>query len=195
MADWGAVLTAVGGMAVVSSAIAGFVSKIVTDRLVESHKASLGQETERLKAQLVQDGDRLRLGLKKQELLFAKELEAASAYMKLHREIEPKYRHPDMEWHEALDEVLDNLRDVGEKLESFILEHGAVISASIRKDILELRSLAEIHKFDDARENFDRDREYSKEAVAAAEKILNDLSVIEDRLLQDVRSWEQQGPR
>lgn len=199
MASWwelvATAIGALGGTAVLAGSVAAVVSKFVNDRLVESHKAALAQETERLKAQLVQDGDRLRLGLKKQELLFAKELEAASAYMKVRREIEPKFRFPGMEWPDALDDALGNLSDIGEKLESFVLAHGAVIPTAIKNDILELRDLADSHKFDDAHGAFEGERQYSQEAVAAAEKILSNLRIIEDRLLQDVRSWERQDLR
>jgi hypothetical protein len=56
-----------GGVGVVTVAAAAFDSKLVADRSIESHKAELGRETER------------------REILYQKEIEAASAFIALHR--------------------------------------------------------------------------------------------------------------
>jgi hypothetical protein len=44
-----------GGLSVVSIGVAAFVSKLIADRSIESHKAQLGQETERLKGELAKE--------------------------------------------------------------------------------------------------------------------------------------------
>jgi hypothetical protein len=56
-----------GGVGVVTVAAAAFVSKLVADRSIESHKAELGRETEKLKGELAKETETHKLGLKKRE--------------------------------------------------------------------------------------------------------------------------------
>jgi hypothetical protein len=99
----GQILTLLGGVGVV----AAFVAKFFADRSNERYKAELGRETERLKAELGKDAETHKWKLKKKEILFQKEFEAALDFFALRRRIEPRFRHPDMEWHEAMRDVIE----------------------------------------------------------------------------------------
>jgi len=124
-----------GGGAVVTIALAAFVSKFMADRSIESHKAELGRETEKLKGELAKETETHKLNLKKREILYQKEIEAASAFIALHRFIEPKYRHPEMDWDEALDDVVESFSDTENRLRKYIAEYGAALSTDNRNQI------------------------------------------------------------
>lgn len=183
---WGLLIQALGwfgGGAVITIAIAGFLSKLMADRSIEKHKASLGRETERLKGELAKETETHKLALKKRELLYQKELEAASAFVALHREVEPKYRFPDMEWEDAMDDVVDSFTGTEGKLRKYIAEYGAALSKENRTQIDACLSLASIHQYDkQGRESA------TKDAINAADDLLKQLGEIEQRFLSEIRS-------
>ena len=112
---------------VVSGVIGGAIATLamfglnwLKDRSLAKHKEELGRESERLKNDMAQSGgqtlERLRadlgretethkLALKKLELLFDRQVEAASEFMTLRRAIDPKKAHPDEEWDEAQEKL------------------------------------------------------------------------------------------
>jgi hypothetical protein len=164
------VVSALGGSAVIAAAVAAFFGKLFADRSLESHKAK-ESETHKLK-------------LKKQELLFQKELEAASDFFALRRKIEPKYRHPDMDWGEALEDVVEAFAKSEDRLQSFAAKYGPVLSEDNRKDLDLATGIASDHKFASAGVGY-RDLE---SAMKIAEKFLNVLQDIEDRFATELRS-------
>jgi hypothetical protein len=178
------VVSALGGSAVIAAAVAAFFGKLFADRSLESHKADLGQETERLKGELAKESETHKLKLKKQELLFQKELEAASDFFALRRKIEPKYRHPDMDWGEALEDVVEAFAKSEDRLQSFAAKYGPVLSEDNRKDLDLATGIASDHKFASAGVGY-RDLE---SAMKIAEKFLNVLQDIEDRFATELRS-------
>src|SRR5579862_3214343 len=146
-ADVGKLLALLGGASVVAGAVAAFVGKIFADRSIEKHRAVLTQETERLKAELGKDAETHRWKLRKNEILFQKEFEAASDFFELHRQLEPSYRHPDMDWYEAAKDIVESFSDSEEKLIKFVAKYGPVLSANNRLAVDECERLASHHKF------------------------------------------------
>lgn len=183
---WKLLLTALGwfgGGAVVTIAIAGFVSKLMADRSIEKHKAALGRETERLKAELAKETETHKLKLKKQEMLFAQQVKATSDFIELGRKIRPGYDWPDKDWDEACQELVPHLGSVEKQLEAFHQKNGPVLDADARKMLKECISLASNNKFagdGPAYGSFD-------EAMKAANDILNKLEELEEHLLQQVQ--------
>jgi Flp pilus assembly protein CpaB len=111
-------LAVVGGIGVVAGAVSAFVAKFFADRSIERHKAELAQETETHK-----------LSLRKKELLFGKQIDAASEFITLHQQLRPQYSHPDKDWDEACSEVVDEFSKVENKLNAYLAKYGAVLSA------------------------------------------------------------------
>lgn len=179
------VLAVLGGIGVIAGGVAAWVSKILSDRILENHKAALSQELERLKAALTQEGDKLRLSLKKQELIFSKDLEAATAFLTIVDDIYPKYSNPDQEWDDACSEAADKFEANGERLEKFLLSHGPIIPKHLRIRIETCKGLAMSHKFDSSNEG-----EYKRSTLEAAGEFLESLIRIKDDLLDETRSWE-----
>lgn len=189
------ILKSAGGIAIVW-VVAGFLGKLVSkyfadsalegrkaelQKEVEKHKTELGQETEKLKAELSKDSETHKWKLKKQEILFEKEFEAASEFFKLHRKLQPKFRHPDMEHDDAMEDVVDAFSDSEGKLDSFIALHGPVLSDKNRKSLDACRQIASIHQFAPGGGSDMR------EANIEAEKFLNRLEKVEALFVEELR--------
>ncbi|MCP3444082.1 hypothetical protein [Bradyrhizobium sp. CCGUVB14] len=183
---WGLLLQALtylGGGAVLTIALAGFFSKFMADRSIESHKAALGQETERLKGELAKETETHKLALKKREMLYQKELEAASAFIALHRFIEPKYAYPDMDWDDAMDNVVDDFTDTSVRLRKYISTYGAALSPENRVQIDACYMLAENHQYAKHEGSQQTD-----DAKKKADEFLKQLKEIEARFLAEIRA-------
>jgi hypothetical protein len=178
------IIAMLGGAGVVAGGVAAFVAKFFSDRMLEKQKAELGQETERLKGELVKDTETHKLKLKKQELLFAKELEAATEFFDLHRQIESKYRHPDMEWDEALTDVVEDFGSTEDRLQKFIAKYGPVLSDANRKGLELCMSMASNDRFTAAGVGHGD----MKTAKESAEELLETLKQIEDLFVKELRA-------
>lgn len=172
-----------GGLSVISGAVGGFVAKFFADRSIEQHKDALGQETERLKGELAKETETHKLKLKRQEILFEKELDAAADFSALYRLIEPRFRHPDMDWDEALEDVVKSFTDTEARLRQFIAKHAPVLSQANRNYIDACSSLASANQFAFP----GMGGPAMKDARDAAEKLLDLLGKIETRFIQELR--------
>lgn len=178
-------LAVLGGVGVVAAAVGAVVSKFVSDRLIESHKASLSQETERLKGELAKETETHKLKLKREEVLFSREIDAAVEFSKLRRRIEPSYRHPDMDWDEAMEDVVEDLTDTETVLNKFSAECAPFLSPENLKDIETCISLAQNNKF--ASHGAGASNTTMDEAKKDAEKLLKLLGKIEKRFTTELR--------
>jgi hypothetical protein len=172
-------LAFIGGIGTIGL-IAGGVAKFFADRSNERFKAQLGQEAERLKAELGKDAETHKWKLKRKELLFEKEYAAASEFFELHRKLEPRYSHPDKEWHEALDDVIDDFTKSHDLLRKYISKHGPVLRPKNREELDRCQQLAENHQY--AKHDGD-----IKGAETAAEEFLEKLKNTERRFAVEIR--------
>lgn len=178
-------LLALGGGGVVVIAVCAYISNYFANSSLEKRKSELGRETERLKGELAQEAETHKLALKKQELIFNKEVEAASAFIKMHREIMPKYSHPDMDWDDACEQVASEFGKTEGKLEQFIVEHGAIVIPDAREMLSELKTLSSHHKF----HGYDDENEIiTPDAKKKAGELIEKLVLIEEKLIKSVRN-------
>jgi hypothetical protein len=91
---------------------------------VERLKSELGAETERLKADLAKETETHKLRLKKQELLFNRQMDAAKEFMELRREVVPVQTRPMMDISEAAEIMAHKLGDIEQRLNKYISEYG-----------------------------------------------------------------------
>ncbi|UGA43756.1 hypothetical protein HU230_0036835 [Bradyrhizobium quebecense] len=171
-----------GGIGALTVAAAAFVSKLVADRSIESHKAELGRETEKLKGELAKKTETHKLNLKKREILFQKEIEAASAFIALHRTIEPEL-NPRVLWEEAMVAAALDLAGIEQKLRDYVAMFGAALSSENRREIDVCMILAARHKFADQ-----KDAQAIDKAAVVAHDVLTSLGEIERRFLDELRS-------
>jgi hypothetical protein len=173
-----------GGIAVVTVGVSAFISKWLADRSVESHKAQLGQETERLKGELAKETESHKFSLKKMEIRFNRQIEAALAYSKVYKKLEPRYSHPDKEWDEVLDEVMENFTDISHKLSQYLAEHSVFLSDNNRKDLEKCESTASEHQFTTHGAGPYSQDESKKEA----EVVLKLLKKVKDRFVEEIEA-------
>lgn len=176
-------VAAIGGVAVVAGGVSAWVSNYLSSRWLQRHKGLLDRELETHRATLAKEAEAHKLTLKRQELMFARELEAADAFMGVWRKIWPQYSRPDMDWHEACEDVAEQLGTIEVLLEDYLEHHSAAISAGVREAIEDARSEAGSEKFfDNAPGN-----EPPKSAIAAADRLLDALRDVRDKILGDLR--------
>ena len=190
MLDWGEILAtglkavaALGGVGVVAGAVAKFVSDHSSKKWLQEHKGKLDEALETHRASLAKETETHKLTLKRQELLFARELEAADALMALWRKVWPQYSRPEMDWHEACEDVASRLGAVEHLLENYVERHSVAISGRVRERIESARSEAASEKFfEDG-----SDRNPPQSAIKAAERVLDDLKAAREAVLNDLR--------
>jgi hypothetical protein len=185
---WGSVLEFVlkalalfGGVGAVSALVGGFVARFYANKSIEKHKSELMKEVERLKGELNTSLETHKGRLRRQELLFAKEVEAASAFFLVRQNIRPDYNHPDKDWHEAMEEVAGNLANIEEQLQKFLTAFGPVLSDEVRKQLDECISLASGNKFYDVQGGF------TPAVEDAAGQLLDKLEAIEKKMIEELR--------
>lgn len=185
----------IGAVVSVAGAVCAFLITIYATRSLEKkkaelqkelerHKWELNSETERLKSDLSKETESHKFTLKKKEVLFGKEIEAAVAYFKLYSKLEPRNTHPDKDWGEILDETVENFTDIQSRLANFLSLHGVFLSDQNRADLEEAEQVASAHQFTTHGAGH-----YSmKESTEEAEKVLGKLKEIRNRFVEELRS-------
>jgi hypothetical protein len=166
----------------ITTAMLALLGKYWFEHSIEKHKAELSRETERLKAALGKDAETHRWILKKNELLFEKEFNAASEFFELRRTFLPRHR-PDMDWHEAMEDVITSFTGYEKRLGEFMAKHGPVLSSENRTALNACLELASTHQFA-LRGSIDE----QKNGEAAAEEFLSALEQIEGRFVKELRA-------
>jgi len=153
-------------------------TKADLSRELERTKSELNADAERIRAELSREADTHKFRLKKLELLFDKEVEAAGEFLQLHRKIVPTWSHPDMDWSDTTREVTDRLGTTERELSAFLVKHGTVMTAAARSVLQKSIEIASSHKFD-------ADIEYQSSYL---EDFLTQLTNVERELLAAVRA-------
>ncbi len=179
------VVALLGGGGVVLVGICAFLSKFIADRTVESHKATLNEELERLKNELAKESEFHKLKLRKAEILFDRELEAVAEFSTLYRQIMPRYSHPDMDWDDACDNVAARFSTIEEQLENYLTKHAPVLTEALREKLRQCKTTASHNKFTEYEMPEDQATATSK---AAAGRLLEELVHIESGLFALVRN-------
>lgn len=111
--------------------VGGLLSGYLFPKLLQKHKSELDVEAEKL-----------RFRLKRQELMFNRELEAAEAYFRLHDLILGTARAPDPDWSDAQIIIAEQFIALEEQLTKFLQKHGVAISEAATNSIKSARSEA-----------------------------------------------------
>lgn len=176
-------LAALGGVGVIAAGVARTVSNHASQRWLQDNQGKLATALETHRAILAKETETHKLTLKREELMFNRELEAADAFMGVWRKVWPQYSHPDMDWHDACCDVADRLSAIESLLEDYLERHSVAISSEVREVIEQARSEAGSEKFfDNAPGN-----EPPKSAMTAAEKVLDAMRGARDTILSDLR--------
>lgn len=108
-------------------------------------KIIISKHTERLRHEFQIQIERYKTKLNKSEFLFQKEFEAAAEFISLRRSIMPKYRHPDMIWDEACEEIA---RDFATIKEDHLASHGPALEPGTFCRLIRIISEVDAGKFE-----------------------------------------------
>jgi hypothetical protein len=143
----GAILLSLGGGTGVLFAFSSWLGKVWAERILTKEKAQQAQDLETFKKKLQEEAERHKIRLKKSELIFAREFEAASALVAMNRDISPKFLMPDMDYYDACDQVASDFEKIEGQLHSYVRTHGAVLPDGVKRLISLCMGIAGEHKF------------------------------------------------
>lgn len=189
MNTWQTLILAFGGNAALIAVLV-FLAKSLIEKLIirdtkvfESQlKAKTDTEIERLKSEISKNLESYKIQLKKSEVFFIRELDAASAFTSLFHSITPAYSNPSMGWYEACDAIAEDFSKIEARLDDFMTKHGAMLNEAERTILADAGSSAGIGKF------YVSDGNVSSESNQLANDVFEKLKDLEAKLLKRVRA-------
>ncbi len=176
----GAVMLSLGGASALLFAFSSWLGKVWAERILSREKAKYAEQLEEFKKKLTLETESHKVRLKKSELVFAKEFEAASSLVSLIKDLAPTYSHPQMDWYDACDDMARSFGKTEKLLRNYIRTTGAVLPTEVKKLIAECEGIA-------AESNFDViDGNVSESANAAANELYEKLQLAETAMLAQV---------
>lgn len=165
------IIVSLGGGGAIVLGLSNWIGRMLADRYVEKLKHEIQQDLETYKTRL-----------RKSEFLFQKEFEAASGFITLRRSLMPKYRFPEMEWHDACEDFAGDFGKVEKKLEQYLATHGAALNDETLERLSGAIDQVSAGKFKVSCEDV------SLEGIKIAGKVMDELEEVEKQLHAAVRS-------
>ncbi len=178
----GAIFIALGGGGALVFSLSSWLGKVWANRLMIREVATHAQDLAALQSRLTQDVESYKIRLKKSELIFQKEYEAASEFVELFRSFIPTYRYPEMDWYDACDEIAQDFSNIEKTLSNYLSKHGAVLSEDVRNSLCLCIGISGKSKFEV------EGPEVPRPANEAADDVHKKLHSIEQALLSRVHS-------
>ena len=176
------VIGTIGGAGVIILGLSNWLGKVWANRLMQKETAAHSLALEKLRNELLLASEIHKVKLKKSEVFFAKELEATSAFIAMFRSILPRNYMPDMDWHDACDNIAENFAKIEILLDKFLADNGAAIQDDVATIIVECLGIAGTHKFE-----LDEGPDIPQSANSAANKLHEKLKSAERMMLEHVR--------
>jgi hypothetical protein len=136
------ILASFGCGTVIVFGFSNWLGKVWANRLMEKEKNEHTRELESLKNSFLKDTESYKIKLKKSELIFEKQFEAASEIVALHRSFFPDTNFPDMDWEDVLDHYAFSSKEIEKKLKEYLSRHGAVLGEEVEEKISECLGIA-----------------------------------------------------
>lgn len=143
----GAIVISLGGGSLILIGFSSWLGKVWAERILNKEKAKQTQDLEQFKQKLMEVVERQKVKLKKSEFIFLKQFEATSALVALRLSINPKFMLPNMEYHDACDQVASDFSFIEQKLLEFVHSHGAVLTNSVKNLLYLCTGIVGEHKF------------------------------------------------
>lgn len=143
-----AILVSLGGGSLIILGFSSWLGKLWANRLMAKESAKHAQELEELRNKLTQDTESYKIKLKKSEFIFQREYEAASEFVALIRSLLPAFRHPDMDWYDACDDIACGFDKIERILGEYLSKHGAVLGSEVSELLGDAISIAGRFKFE-----------------------------------------------
>ncbi|MFA0332417.1 hypothetical protein AB4526_25745 [Vibrio cyclitrophicus] len=178
-----AILGSLGGGAAIIFGCSSWLGKVWANRLMEKEKSVHAQDLESLRSKLALENESFKIKMKKSELIFQKEYEAASEFLALKQSYLPAYKFAEMEWYNACDEIAQDFDKIEISLNKFLSQHGAVLIPDVREKLSASIGIAGEHKFE-AKSRVEVPLHINK----IADGLYANLTEIENSLLEKVHS-------
>lgn len=179
----GVILASLGGGVAIVFGFSSWFGKIWANKLMEKDKAGYARDLESLKNELLLETESYKIRLKKSEIIFQKQFEAASEFVALNRSFLPPHTSPDMDWHEACDDIARNFDKIEFELNSYISKHGAVLGDNVIRLLTSAQAIAAEKKF-----RFSDSPFPSTDANQGADMLVKKCDSAEQLLLEMVHS-------
>lgn len=179
----GVILATLGSGGVIVFALSSWLGKVWANRLMAREILQHSKDLETLRNELHRDIESYKIKLKKSEVIFDKEIESASNLVALIRGFLPTNRYPNMDWHEACDEIAHNFERIESSLNDFLSRYGAVLPDEVMADIISCIGIAGEEKFEVM-----SCPEVSPRSNKVADDLFKRLSEAESSMLAHVKS-------
>lgn len=176
------ILAAIGGGAAIIFGFSSWLGKVWANRLMIKEKAGYSEELESIKNKLLLEAESYKIKLKKSELIFEKQFDAASKFVALRQSFIPAYEVPNMDWDDACHEIVRNFPEIERELKLFVSRHGAVLDQNVVDKLTSAERIAAEGKFEDS------DRSVSRGIIKNTEELMNKLELVEKDLLSKIHS-------
>lgn len=177
-----AILASLGGGGIIVAGLAQYVGKIWAERIAERLRSENAKDLERVRSDFLKELEGYKARLRKSELIFEKEVEAASAFVAMVNSIYPEHSRPEMDFHDACDDIAMSFSAIEGQLKSYLLQYGAILVESDRGVLEQAIVCAADGKFEIA-----DPEEVSMRANQLAEKLYGLLRKLELSLISRVR--------
>jgi len=113
------------------SVFLAWLGKRYLEKKLESEKAINLANIKSIENRLNQSLEVHKQKIKNWEFFFQRQFNASQELYKIKSGMRPPYSHPDMDWHEALTEMANNLSRTHESLRKFLMDNFTVLSPDI----------------------------------------------------------------
>jgi len=176
-----AVVVSLGGSSLILLALSSWLGRVWAERILERQKAIYAVDLEEFKKKLVLETESHKIRLKKSELIFAREFDAASSLVALVKDITPTYKHPMMDWNDACDDIARDFGKIENLIAKYLRDNGAVLNDQVKDILASCEAIAAENQFEVI------SGEVSPEANKAADDMYAKLQKAEETLLVQVR--------
>ena len=111
------------------------MGKIWAEKLMAKESAQHARDLESLRGDLMRETESHKIRLRKSELIFQREVEAASELVALSRHLSPQRWRPGMDWDDVCDDIASDFHLIEKELRAFLAKHGAVLPGGVKDDL------------------------------------------------------------
>lgn len=179
----GSILLSLGGGAVIVFSLSSWLGKVWAARLMEREKALHTQALESLRHDLAKHLEYQKVALRKSEILYTRQIDAASALVALNLRLIPEKSFPDDDWYEACESIALSFETIHKELQHFFSTYGAVLHGVVRQRISNALSILHDKKIEIEMLQVE---DVPVHLNKSANQVFNDLRVAERALIEDL---------
>lgn len=177
----GLILASLGGGAGIVLAFSNWLGKIWASRLMERERHQYQADLEQLRAKLTRETEEEKIKFKKSELLFSKQLEAASEIVAYRQELKPIAERPSESDDEFFERMSFRVGGIAHWSHEYLSKYGAVLPDNVQHILIEVKAIAGESRF------YHGNAVTGKEAINGTKQCYDLIQKVETELLSLVR--------